>query len=193
MYPFNNKLPTIKKSNGRNKCVWIVIHHTAWWTYLWNIKYLAEWKNAASVHFVIWPDWEVAKIWDPRDILWHAWNWSWWSFDNVNYWFMWIEVVGYWEYNVQQLITLTDLVEYLMFVFQIDRDNIVRHSDVTQDREITQLRKYWDGRRPVKKIDIGLGFFWNDAKSWNETFQKRRWQLIPRPISRFWDIPEEID
>lgn len=49
---------------------------------------------------------------------------------------------------------LTDLVEYLMGNFPIDRNNIVRHSDVTQDREITRQRILRDGKRKVKKTDI---------------------------------------
>ena len=75
---------------------------------------------------------------------------------------------------------LTDLVEYLMWNFPIDRDNIVRHSDVTQEREITRLRKLRDWKRPVKKRDIGLPFFVD-----NDHFKKRRDQLSPRIESQF--------
>lgn len=188
MYPFTNKVETKKKSAWTNRCVGIVIHHTAGWTYMGNVKYLSEWPAQASVHFVIWPDWEVAKIGDPRDILRHAGNWSWGGVENVNNAFLGIEVVWYWEYNIQQLIRLTDLVEYLMHVYQIDRDNIIRHSDCTQPRVITRERKYRDGKQSVKKLDIGVNFFWNDPKSWHETFQKWRGQLIPRPFSRYWEI-----
>lgn len=187
-YPFTNKVSTNKKSQWINRCIGIVIHHTAWGTYMWNVNYLSKNPAQASVHFVIWPDWEVAKIWDPRDILWHAGNGSWGWFENVNTGFLWIEVVGYWEYNIQQLIRLTDLVEYLMFVYQIDRDNIVRHSDVTQPRVITRERKYWDGKQKVKKLDIGVQFFGNDARTGHDTFQKWRGQLIPRPVSRYGDL-----
>jgi hypothetical protein len=64
--------------------------------------------------------------------------------------------------------------------FPIDRKNIVRHSDVTQDRKITLDRTLWDGTRPVKKRDIGLPFFVD-----NLHFQKRRDQLKARKESRF--------
>lgn len=176
MYPFNQKETTTKKTSWYNPCYGIVIHHTAWWTFASNMRYLSKSTAKASVHFVIWPNWEVWKIWDPRDKLRHAWNWSWGWMDNVNNWFIWIEVVWYWDFNIKQMIRLTDLVEYLMWNFSsIDRENIVRHSDVTQDREITKKKILWDGKRKVKKIDIGVNFFWT-----HENFKIRRDQLTPR-------------
>jgi len=179
-YPFNDKVWTTKKSAWVNACTWIVIHHTAWWTYKSNMKYLSESPAQASVHFVIGENWEVWKIWDPKDILWHAGNWSRWGCANVNTKFLWIEVVGFGDYNIHQFLALTDLVEYLMWNFPIDRDNIVRHSDVTQDREITRQRKLRDWKWKVKKRDIGIPFFVD-----NDHFKKWRDQLTPRTESRF--------
>ena len=180
MYPFNDKVETTKKSAWVNKCTGIVIHHTAWWSYSSNMRYLSESPAKASVHFVIGENGEVWKIWQPSDILWHAWNWSWGGCENVNTKFLWIEVVGFWEYNIQQLVRLTDLVEYLMGNFPIDRNNIVRHSDVTQARNVTKERILRDGIRPVKKRDIWLPFFVD-----NLHFKKWREQLVPRKESRF--------
>ena len=102
------------------------------------MKYLSESKAQASVHFVIWENWEVWKIWDPKDILWHAGNWNRWNIGNVNTQFLWIEVVWYWEYNLNQFIRLTDLVEYLMGNFNIPNNMILRHSDVTQERNFSK-------------------------------------------------------
>ena len=180
MYPFTQKLETTKKSAGKNACTGIVIHHTAWWTFESNMRYLSSSPAKASVHFVIWENWEVWKIWDPTDILRHAWNGSWWGCENVNNKFLWIEVVWFGEYNIHQFIRLTDLVEYLMWNFPIDRNNIVRHSDVTQDREITRQRMLWDWSRPVKKRDIWIPFFVDNSR-----FQLWRKQLIPRKESLY--------
>lgn len=180
MYPFKDKVTTTKKSAWVNVCTGIVIHHTAWWTYSSNMRYLSQWTAKASVHFVIGENWEVWKIWDPKDILWHAGNWTWGWCENVNYKFLGIEVVGNGEYNIHQFLALTDLVEYLMWNFPIDRDNIVRHSDVTQDRTITKQRILRDWKRKVKKHDIETTFFWD-----NEHFKKWREQLVARKESRF--------
>lgn len=180
MYPFTKKVNTTKKSKGVNTCTWIVIHHTAWWTFESNMKYLSEWTAKASVHFVIWPNGECGKIGDPLDVLRHAGNGSWGDCSNVNYKFMWIEVVWFGEYNIHQYMRLTDLVEYLMWNFPIDRDNIVRHSDVTQERSITKQRLLWDGKRKVKKSDIWLSFFAD-----NDHFKIWRNQLVARTESRY--------
>lgn len=180
MYPFNDKVQTNKKTKWINFCTWIVIHHTAGGTYKSNMRYLSESQAKASVHFVIWENGECWKIGDPRDILRHAGNWSRWGCENVNYKFMGIEVVGNGEFNIHQLARLTDLVEYLMGNFPIDRDNIIRHSDCTQDRSITEKRILRDGSRRVKKRDIGIDFFGS-----NENFKKRRDQLVAKNESQY--------
>lgn len=180
MYHFDQIESTTKKSAGVNPCTWIVIHHTAGWTFASNMRYLSKSSAQASVHFVIWENWEVWKIWDPKDILRHAGNGSWWGCANVNTKFLGIEVVGTWEYNIHQFLRLTDLVEYLMGNFPIDKYNIVRHSDVTQDREVTRKRELWDWKRAVKKRDIWIPFFVD-----NLHFKKRRDQLTPIKDSRY--------
>ena len=182
MYPFTQKETTTKKSSWKNSIYWIVIHHTAWWTFASNMRYLSKSTAKASVHFVIWPNWECWKIGDPTDKLRHAGNGSWWGMDNVNNGFLWIEVVWYWDFNVKQMIRLTDLVEYLMWNFpSIDRNNIVRHSDVTQDREITRQKILRDWKRKVKKIDIWVNFFGT-----HENFKTWRDQLEPHTDSQFY-------
>lgn len=181
MYPFNQKETTTKKSSWINSCYGIVIHHTAGGTFASNMRYLSKSTAKASVHFVIWPNGECWKIGDPRDKLRHAWNGSWGGMDNVNNGFLWIEVVGFWDFNIKQLMRLTDLVEYLMWNFpSIDRNNIVRHSDVTQDRETTRKKILRDGTRKVKKIDIGVNFFGT-----HDNFKLWRDQLTPRTESQF--------
>lgn len=186
MYPFTDKVATTKKSRWVNPCYGIVIHHTAGGTYKGNLNYLSERspkpedrKNTVSVHFVIGPDGECGKIGDPRDILWHAGNGSWGKTPNVNYVMMGIEVVGFWEPNEKQYERLTDLVEYLMGNFpSIERINIIRHSDCTQDREFTKEKILWDGKRKVIKRDIGPKFF-------PEGFEKWRENLQPKTVSKY--------
>lgn len=183
MYPFNDKVQTTKKSKGKNPCYGIVIHHTAGGTYKSNMRYLSQSSALASVQFVIGENGEIGKIGEPTDILWHAGNGSRWWADNVNYVMMWIEVVWYGDYNIHQFIALTDLVEYLMYHFPVDRNNIIRHSDCTQDRETTRKKILWDCKRKVKKHDIEINFFVD-----NEHFKIWRDQLTPRENSRFGSI-----
>lgn len=184
MYIFDQKETTEKKSKWTNQIYGIVVHHTAGWSFSSNMNYLSKSPAKASVHFVIGPNWEVWKIGDVYDRLWHAWNWSRWGMDNVNNGFLWIEVVWFGDFNIKQFYRLTDLVEYLMWNFpSIDRNNIVRHSDTTQDREITRKKILRDWKRKVKKIDIGVNFFGT-----HENFKAWREQLEPRKESRYWNI-----
>ena len=148
MYPFDMKLETTKKSSGTNKIKGIVVHHTAGWTFVSNMRYLSSSPAQASVHFVIWENEERWKIWDPTDILRHAGN------------------------------SLTDLVEYLMGVYNIPKEMIIRHSDCTQSDNITKAKILWNWTRTSKKKDIWLNFF----PMWFETWRN---QLSPRTQSRY--------
>lgn len=179
MYPFNRFSITSKKTTWRNWIKWIVIHHTAWWTFDSNMRYLSTSLAKSSVHFVIWESEERWKIGDPTDILRHAWNWKRWTCKNCNFDFLWIEVVWYGEYNTKQLIALTDLVEYLMYVYRIPKEMIIRHSDCTQDNERTSKKILRDGKRRSKKKDIWLNFFPMGFEVWRD-------QLTPRSVSRYW-------
>lgn len=49
-----------------------------------------------------------------------------------------------------------------MWVYNIKNGMILRHSDVTQDRNITRNKILRDGKRNSKKKDIGLEFFVNN-------------------------------
>lgn len=94
--------------------------------------------------------------------------------------FLGIEVVGFGDFNVHQMIRLTDLVEYLMGNFPIDRENIIRHSDCTQERGTTKQRILRNGLRKTKKKDIGVNFF-----GCNDNFKAWREQLKPKTESSF--------
>lgn len=170
MYQFDLKLPTTKKSKGTNPCYGIVIHHTAGGSFNSNMRYLSKSPAQASCHFVIGEKGEAGKIGDPSDILWHAGNWSWGRTPNVNYVMMGIEVVGFGDYNKAQYDRLTDLVKYLIKVFNIEKNNVIRHSDCTQAKEFTSKKILRDGKRRVKKWDIGPKFF-------PEGFETRRENL----------------
>ena len=178
MYPFTDKKSTTKKTKWTNTCQYIVIHHTAWGSYQSNLRYLSEWTAQASVHFVIWPNEEVAKIGDPRDILRHAGNSERGNLTNMNRYSLGIEVVWFGEYNIKQLIRLTDLVEYLMGVYNIPRENVIRHADITQYWNYSKNKTLRDWKRRSRKTDIAPNFFWTD-------FQTRRNQLTPRTSSRY--------
>lgn len=181
MYPFNDKVSTDKYSKWReNTCQYIILHHTWGWTYSSNVKYLSKSSAQASVHFVVWENWECAKIWEPRQVMRHAWQSQRWPLVSMNYYSLWIEIVWYWEYNIHQLMMVTDLVEYLMWVYGIPKENVLRHSDIAQRWDYSRNKELWDWKRPARKTDVWLPFFWD-----NLHFKRWREQLTPIKESRF--------
>lgn len=173
MYNFDLKLPTSKKTPGINPIYGIVIHHTAGGSFASNMRYLSSSPKQASVHFVIGENGEAGKIGDPKDILWHAGNGSWGKTPNVNYNMLGIEVVGFGNPNQKQYDKLTDLVKYLIKTFpSISKENIVRHSDVTQAKEFTSKKILRDEQRRVIKWDIGPKFFPEWFETWRENLYK---------------------
>lgn len=181
MYPFTMKAITAKKSQWVNKIKWIILHHTAWWDFKSNMKLLSSWDKQVSVHFVIWENEECGKIWDPKDILWHCGKSCWWTCTDCNKDFLWIEVVWFWKYDTGQLIRLTDLVEYLMWVYNIPKDMILRHCDICQVVPYSKNKILRDWKRSSRKVDLWLKFF----PMW---FEKRRDLLKPRTESRYVNI-----
>jgi N-acetyl-anhydromuramyl-L-alanine amidase AmpD len=150
---------TKKKTAGVNTCKYIIVHHTAWWTFASNLRYLSEWTAQASVHYIVWPDGEIGKIGQDTDILWHAWQSQRGTLSDMNKYSIWIEVVwpDYWKYSKvgfseEQKKDLWDLIIYLMKEHNIPIENVLRHKDVA----------------PWRKTDIADSFWNTEYSSWQD-------------------------
>lgn len=134
MFPFKQSLVTNNKTKGVNTKEFIIVHHTATWE--GSIKGVLKTltTGAVSCHFVIDTNGDAYKIGQPDDILWHAWESEWGDKKWMNYFSLGIEVIGPladgW-FTRAQFITLTRLVEHLMAAFNIPKDNVIRHKDIT--------------------------------------------------------------
>ena len=76
-----NLLTTNKYFAWTNACQYLVLHHTAVWnnpTWENMAKSLSwpDWTGWLSVHYVVWQDGTVWKIWDDTNIMWHVWVWD---------------------------------------------------------------------------------------------------------------------
>ena len=147
---FDLKLPTNKKSAWKNTCEILVYHHTWAWTFNWNMNYLATNPAQASCQFVVWPNWEKWQIWQETDIQWHCWVSSWKWRNNLNRFAIWIEVVWPW-FTDKQRQSVDELAKYLIKKYNIKKENVVRHKDIT-----------------TRKVDIDDSFWNNKYKSWEE-------------------------
>lgn len=94
---------------------------------------------------------------------------------SLNAYALGIEVVGYGERNLQQLIRLTDLVEYLANHYNIPKENIIRHKDITQNDVNRRAKKLL--RQPgvlSRKPDIAEAFFPMGFEVWRNSLVYRK-------------------
>jgi len=176
MFKFDNVYTTTKKSHWVNTCQYIIIHHTGWWTYLSNCKYLSVGSSPASVHFVVWENGEVAKIWDPRWILRHAWQSEWWALKWMNSYSLGIEVVWpnkEWKFSDAQYIKLVELIKYLMEHFKIPVEKVLKHADIAW--VWAKQEKLRDWKTPARKVDI-KSTLWRDR--WYQNFAEWRQKVL---------------
>jgi N-acetyl-anhydromuramyl-L-alanine amidase AmpD len=102
-----------------------------------------------SCHYVVWPNWEVWKIWNDSYIMWHAWNSSWWSYSDMNNYSLWIEVVWpntNWWFSDAQYNRVCELVIYLAELHKIPKQNILRHKDIAPGRKVDIADSFWSNK-----------------------------------------------
>jgi len=163
MYPFKADLTKRQrnKSKGINTCEYIVLHHTAtgYNSVNWNIKVLlGETSRQVSAHVLVDTNGDAYKLWDPKWILWHAWDSTWEGKRYLNGYSVGIEVI--WPlpwFTDEQRHTILWLVQHLMAVLKIPKERVIRHKDISK----------W------RKTDIDDSFF----KEWFETWRAK---LKPR-------------
>lgn len=153
----------------KNTCEYIVLHHTATWfdTVNGNIRTLLweTWRQV-SAHFLIDTNWEVYKLGDPTQVLWHAGTSSWEWRTDMNRFSIGIEVIGplpnVWFTN-EQKFAVRRLCEHLMKVLNIPKERVIRHKDIA----------------PGRKTDISDTLWWDKYK----TFEEYRSKFIARELT----------
>ena len=143
---FNDVLQTTKKTKWTNTKQYIIVHHTWSFSYLWNLRYLSLDKNTASVHYVVWQNWEVGKIWEHNEILRHAWiserEWI----TDLNKYSIGIEICSDWFiFTETQKNKVKELIEYIMKQEWIKKENVLRHVDIAPNRKRDVWPNFRDG------------------------------------------------
>jgi len=132
---FDKILQTKNKTKWTNTMQYIVLHHTGGGTYEWNIRTLTV--GDVSCHYVVWPDWKVAKIGEDKDILWHAGESKWKWLNGMNSYSIGIEIVNKEKtFTDQQRVSVRELVVYLIDKYGIPSGNIIRHKDIAPERKV---------------------------------------------------------
>lgn len=177
-------LKTWNRSVGMNQKRFVIIHHTATWecSITWVLETLT--KGNVSCHYVVDTNGDTYKIGEDDDILWHAWVSCWGTKNMINRFGIGIEVI--WPINgafsYEQRKKVKELTEELIWKYNILRQNVLRHADLTH--EWSSQKILWDGKSKSRKVDIDICFL-NDSngipkyknwKEWQESLHNPREQ-----------------
>jgi N-acetylmuramoyl-L-alanine amidase len=136
-YSINFSLPK------RNKKLikFIIIHYTGMKKESDAIQKLCDQKSKVSSHYFIKNDGEILNLVPDLFEAWHAGKSRWGKYNMLNKYSIGIEIqnpghdFGYKNFNKKQISSLKKLLNYLIKKFQINKKNILGHSDIAPDRK----------------------------------------------------------
>ena len=154
---YNNK----NVSPGVNSCTYIVLHHTG--SIGWgNLKILAgQTAKQVSVQFYVDRAGKAYKLCEPTQIARHAGESRWGNLIWMNAYSVGIEIEGNdaTPFTLVQYNKVIDVVKYLQKTFNIPKENVIKHSDIT--RAGSANKELWDWKHPARKTDVSPRF-WHD-------------------------------
>ena len=136
-YSINFDLPK------RNKKLikFVIIHYTGMKNESKAIKRLCDSNSKVSCHYFIKNSGEVLNMVPALYTAWHAGVSSWKSFNSLNKHSIGIEInnpghdYGYKKFSSNQILSLTRLLKYLIKKYNIKKQNILGHSDISPNRK----------------------------------------------------------
>ncbi len=146
-----------KKDSSLN---YIIIHYSAIKSYKEALSYLSERKNKVSSHFFINKSGEIFYLVDLKNRAWHAGRSYWKGIIDINSESIGIEMdnsghhYDFENYNPKQIKSLIRLLKYISKRFNINKQNVLGHSDIS----------------PYRKIDPGERFPWKKLNKNNLSF-----------------------
>ena len=146
-----------KKDSSLN---YIIIHYSAIKSYKEALSYLSERKNKVSSHFFINKSGEIFYLVDVKNRAWHAGRSYWKGIIDINSESIGIEMdnsghhYDFENYNPKQIKSLIRLLKYISKRFNINKQNVLGHSDIS----------------PYRKIDPGERFPWKKLNKNNLSF-----------------------
>ena len=146
-----------KKDSSLN---YIIIHYSAIRSYKEALSHLSERKNKVSSHFFINKSGEIFYLVDVINRAWHAGRSYWKGIIDINSESIGIEMdnsghhYDFENYTPKQINSLIQLLKYISKKFNINKQNILGHSDIS----------------PYRKIDPGERFPWKKLKKNNLSF-----------------------
>ena len=135
----------------KNKIIFIIIHYTGMKKESEAIKRLCDFKSKVSSHYFIKNNGQVLNLVPDLYKAWHAGNSGWKKFKSLNNYSIGIEINnpghenGYRKFYSQQIQSLIKLLRFLKNKYNIKKQNILGHSDISPNRKQDPGEKFpWD-------------------------------------------------
>lgn len=179
---FTDVVPCKNKGKWVNTCKYIILHHCGGGSYKSNLKILSgNTDRQVSCHFLIGPEWEIAKIGTPEEIQRHAGESRWGKLVWMNQAGIGIEIVDdpKWtgstkRFTDKQRAKVRELVRHLAKAYNIPVENILKHADLTRAGSAKQQLR--DGKSSTRKVDADR-MLW--VGEWYNTFDEYRRSFYP--------------
>ena len=156
------------KPRARNNVRFLILHYTGMKKEKEAIKRLIEIQSEVSAHYFIKKNGEIIRMVPDLHKAWHAGISQWGKYKNLNKYSIGIEIsnpgheFGYVNFSKKQIKSLTKLAIKLIKKYNIKKNNILGHSDVSPDRKKDPGEKFpW---RILHRNKIGVWHKINSKK-----------------------------
>ncbi len=167
-----HKFKSLNYDKRENKQIThLILHYTALPSIEDSIKYLCESKNKVSCHYIISQNGKIYNLVNDKYRAWHAGHSEWLFEKDINSASIGIELDFSPNHNNNQfskllIFSLISLIKYLKKKYNIDKKNILGHSDIAPYRKIDPGKKF-----PWKKL-YNLNLSYSPVKIKNSEIKK---------------------
>ncbi len=146
-YSINFDIP----KRDKKKIIFIILHYTGMKKESDAIKRLCDSKSKVSAHYFIKNNGKVLNLVPDLYIAWHAGESYWRKFQSLNKYSIGIEISNpghdhrYKNFSSKQIRSLIKLLKYLIKKYNINKKDILGHSDVAPERKKDPGEKFpWE-------------------------------------------------
>ena len=140
-----------------NKIKFVIIHYTGMKKESLAIKRLCNPVTKVSSHYFLKKNGSILELVPDLYEAWHAGKSSWKKYKSLNKYSIGIEIQNsghnnsYESFSSKQIISLKNLLKYLVKTYKIDKKNILGHSDIAPNRKKDPGEKFpWKDLSKIK-------------------------------------------
>ncbi len=152
-YSINFSLP----KRTKKKIKFIILHYTGMKSESAAIRKLGDFKSKVSSHYYIKYNGNILQLVPDLYEAWHAGKSAWKNYKSLNRYSIGIEISnpghenGYKNFNKRQILSLKKLLKFLIKKYNLKRQAILGHSDISPDRKKDPGEKFpWNELAKIK-------------------------------------------